>query len=345
MAWYRCVGGAGGSLKLRTASGRIATFTTNMVEAFKSLKSDINPVQSGTGTPSPQNVRPISGFSALNVTRTGKNLFNKATITLNNFINANGSIQSSNGWSASDYISVKPNTTYYLSGITNGGSIAKHAFYKADKTFISAINNTTYQITTPNECCYIRLSLLSTSPDNAQLELGSTATDFEPYNGQTATVNFGQTVYKGVLDVTNGKVTVTHGYLFVDGSTSVVSVGQASGLNYVIVSNTGIDSINTSATHPIVSNEFDSSTIIAVGNAYITGYGKTLVAILPDQTVTTVAQANTWFSNNNAQFVYELATPIEIDTTPENLSALSGQTNNVYSDTNGDTEVKYLYRE
>ncbi len=37
---------------------------------------------------------------------------------------------------------------------------------------------------------------------------------------------------------------------------------------------------------------------------------------------------------------YELATPIEIDTTPENLTAISGE-NNVYGDTNGDTTVEY----
>ena len=58
----------GGVITTQTASGPIATFNTNMVEPFKSLKSEINPVQSGTGIPSPQNKRPISGFSALNVT-------------------------------------------------------------------------------------------------------------------------------------------------------------------------------------------------------------------------------------------------------------------------------------
>ena len=37
---------------------------------------------------------------------------------------------------------------------------------------------------------------------------------------------------------------------------------------------------------------------------------------------------------------YELLTPTEITVTPENLTAISGM-NNVFSDTNGDTEVKY----
>ena len=35
----------GRNIEVRTASGRIATFSTNMVEPFKSLKSEINPLQ------------------------------------------------------------------------------------------------------------------------------------------------------------------------------------------------------------------------------------------------------------------------------------------------------------
>ena len=41
-----------------------------------------------------------------------------------------------------------------------------------------------------------------------------------------------------------------------------------------------------------------------------------------------------------AQVVYPLTTPFDIDLTPEVISAIVG-TNNVYSDTNGDTEVQY----
>lgn len=45
-----------------------------------------------------------------------------------------------------------------------------------------------------------------------QLELGSTATDYEPYSGQTYDITFPTevgTVYGGLLDVTSGVLTVT----------------------------------------------------------------------------------------------------------------------------------------
>ena len=40
------------------------------------------------------------------------------------------------------------------------------------------------------------------------------------------------------------------------------------------------------------------------------------------------------------EFSYPLATPFDIDLTPEVISAVVG-TNNVYSDTNGDTTVQF----
>lgn len=45
MAWIRCTGNTGGSLKVRTASGRIATFETNIADVLRSVKCEINAKQ------------------------------------------------------------------------------------------------------------------------------------------------------------------------------------------------------------------------------------------------------------------------------------------------------------
>ena len=52
----------------------VASFTTLRAAPLRYLLVSIMPVQSGTGDPAPENVRPISGWSAVNVWRTGKNL-------------------------------------------------------------------------------------------------------------------------------------------------------------------------------------------------------------------------------------------------------------------------------
>lgn len=51
---------------IETASGNIATFETDMVAPLKECVINIEPVQSGSGDPSPDNVRPITGWTELN---------------------------------------------------------------------------------------------------------------------------------------------------------------------------------------------------------------------------------------------------------------------------------------
>jgi hypothetical protein len=46
-------------------------------------------------------------------------------------------------------------------------------------------------------------------------------------------------------------------------------------------------------------------------------------------------------ANTPVELVYKIATPFDIDITPEQIEALVG-VNNVWHDGNGDTEVKYL---
>ncbi len=50
-----------------TASGAIATFDTSLALPLQDCTIDINAVQEGTGTPSPDNVRQITGFTGANI--------------------------------------------------------------------------------------------------------------------------------------------------------------------------------------------------------------------------------------------------------------------------------------
>ena len=60
---------------VQTGSGSIVTIDNAGGEAgIKSLVANIEPIQSGSGTPSPTNVRPLSGRAAINITRARKNI-------------------------------------------------------------------------------------------------------------------------------------------------------------------------------------------------------------------------------------------------------------------------------
>lgn len=130
----------------------------------------------------------------------GKNLLNEATATLGN-MRENGEIAENVRYRiASDYIPVKPNTDYTISGTisdTEGNSYAARgvmAYYTANKTYIenTRVSNVS-SFTTPNDSsyAYIRIVFCNTLMPNTsvasiensklQLEYGSTATDYEPY--------------------------------------------------------------------------------------------------------------------------------------------------------------------
>lgn len=64
--WYLMAKGKG-SGGYKTASGPIVSVNDALAAPLRSLVANIDPVQAGSGDPSPDNVRPISGWSAVNV--------------------------------------------------------------------------------------------------------------------------------------------------------------------------------------------------------------------------------------------------------------------------------------
>ena len=218
-------------------------------------------------------------------------------------------------------------------GFSNG---EQRPFIRARST--DFIGKTNAEIKALMSGVYLIYELASaTTPTITQSEIDTLITAF---NADLVTVIFGQTVYGGQVDVTNGKVTVTHGYIDLS-LTPTANIKQYPyrGMNGVYFDNvlpeTLNEAIGLSNCSDKVGHHYDSNSMwVGVNNKNVYWIG------ILDELSISLADFKTWIANNKVELVYELATPIEITTTPENLSALSGQ-NNVYSDTNGDTEVKY----
>lgn len=149
------------------------------------------------GTPSPnpsypQDIHNVSGNNSVVVC--GKNLFNKdnPNIISEYYLNDNGVEISNSNFSISDYISVIPNTIYSIAPYRT--HTACLCFYDISKTFISSIqlrNIENNNITTPSNCYYIKTSFRYDVASELQIELGSTATTYEAYNGTTYPINLG----------------------------------------------------------------------------------------------------------------------------------------------------------
>ena len=112
----------------------------------------------------------------------GKNLFNLNTALINRSVNtSDGSlfIQPDDSFYASDYIRLKPNTSYRQS------NARAFALYDINRSFISSGNTLT--ITTTNNTYFGRFTIytLDQPLSEYQLEQGSTSTTFESYQEST----------------------------------------------------------------------------------------------------------------------------------------------------------------
>ena len=209
-----------------TESGLYAIWLYNNTDSISA--SDVNYVQIEVGsTPTSyepySNICPISGWSEANVTRCGKNLVDVDPFTL---------IMGTNRTKGID-INPIPVGTYTVSvNVTNNTATKTttlsirdmHSlnFVEVGKISISAgvtgIFTKTFTATVPFAYIYVYESSSETNGaevtiEDFQIELGSTPTAYEPYDGDTYTIDLDGTRYGGSLDVLTGVLTVTHGYI------------------------------------------------------------------------------------------------------------------------------------
>lgn len=213
-------------------SAPIASFEASAADMpLKGLTVDIEPVQAA-GTPSPENPLPITGWTGCNVTRTGKNLWKSSYTQIHNGVTL--TVDSDGGCSLTgaptaqarfiENVSI-PAGTYYLSANNSEAiSTGVRLLLVSDKggatiqMYLGSANRGMV-VTLPVEYSQIRITVnegaaFTNTKFYPQLELGSTATAYEPYQGDTYNVAFPSpdpgTVYGGTLDVVNKKLTVDH---------------------------------------------------------------------------------------------------------------------------------------
>lgn len=344
-----------------------------------SLIADINPVQTGSGDPSPSNVRPITGWTGMNITRTGKNLFD-VNARLTGQTNASGTPLSSPAYTLSNgVVSISSSLVTYgrrmfssmwlipatytisfvptLSGTNEavGRSVRLMDDPKSDivaANSIAVVNGqrTSFSFTVTVEGNYA----ISLQPANAasgtlqmtdiQLERSASASDYEPYNGTTYPISWEDeagTVYGGTLDVTTGLLTVTQAIDTFDGTNkTVTSVAMSSVSGYYYAL---LTLSNPRLTTTGTSNYLAlGATPTQISHFSMIGNNITspqVSVVLPDQTLTTAAAYNTYLQSNPLQIMYPLNTPVTYQLTPQAVLTILGQ-NNIWADT-GDVEVAY----
>ena len=172
-----------------------------------------------------------------------------------------------------------------------------------------------------------------------QVELGSSATEYEETNIQQVTIDLNGTRYGGVIDVLTGMMKVTHGYK------TVSDLEWSYDTQYSRLRSESIAEMKA----------VNARSLQILCSVYKTAIGGTVYSVpdmscynggtnLADRRIcvhdSRYTDANSFVENmGTAQFVYELGTPITVTLTPSQMQILLGA-NNIWADT-GDVAVTY----
>ena len=215
-----------------------SSISINDNEKLIDLELKGNTTQDGTPTPSsPVSIETVTGLQEIEVC--GKNLFDKDSGFRLGFINSNGGFTNQNYTACfNQYISCQPNTTYTISFSKEITNMTAPIYYDKTKTFLSRASASTYftkkTITTPANCYYMiiqfnydNITMTQEIIDsvNCQVELGASATSYEPYIGKTYEINLGKNLYKPIsFSRSAGGINYVYG---LDGSISCDGIATA----------------------------------------------------------------------------------------------------------------------
>ena len=327
--------------------------------SFDSIQSVLLPVQAGSGDPSPDNIRPISGRTDATLTRCGKNLLSKAaagTQTKNGITftsNGDGSYTingTSTGSGPMQFAIEVPITIpagAYLH-LGNTGALNNNiAFvpHLTDGTTISlsfTVENRVWKINddyigkTINAIgIYVNGVQTADITFKPMICMDATPRAFEPYQGDNYVADFGQTVYGGTLDWLTGVLTVDWAYKALDGTEAMSYNANVNGSGY---GRFGIGDIvsgilpASSANLNLICSHYKTDAL-PIGNNQtsnaISGYRDTATVYIRDDAYTSTEAYKAYLSAQYAagtpvQIVYKLATPTTIQLSPVTVAALKG---------------------
>lgn len=335
---------------VKSASGEIASFSDGGDDLpMKSLKVNIVPKQSGSGDPSPSNVRPISGTNTVGVTRAGKNLLSDYTLL---------------SYPTYGMEATKIDGGIRLTGvptwITGSGNTFRLCYARDVYDEVSSFAR--IKVFGGNANCVINsaqfgsdksiiVNCRTTATSSSQtidfyivVYAGDEPTEYVPYiPKETITTNLPQTVYGGVLDVVSGELTIDKGYVDLGTLTwsyaSAYSFFQAP-MPADSVGNTNLGGEGVCSNYTMFTGAGNFWQFMG-DNQFVyarSGLSSAIRIYLKDTSKGTNASAFKT-AMNGVQLVYELATPTEIQLTPTEVKSLLGN-NNIWSES-GTVEVEY----
>ena len=240
------IGGA--SAIWKTVTGTLIHITDALASPMQKCEVTIEPLQSGSGDPSPTNVRPITGWTGATIYHRGKNLLNAVSENIlrysssyGNYTFADGVVTITGKTLMGFKCQVKPNTTYtvaYRKSNTVDQVAVRVREFSQEPTgwestgFIEQSVNTNHTVnndigarfTTTAQTTWLIVAIYRSGAPSETLTVSKWSLvlgehyyidvieSYEPYNGTTYPISWqteAGTVYGGTLDVVNGTLKST----------------------------------------------------------------------------------------------------------------------------------------
>lgn len=308
------------------------------------IKVSWEPVQKGSGTPSPENIRPIKGRDSVAVERCGENLlnvkpFNKVTnkgITFE-YVPDGGIHISGTATDSADCPTFPvwhlPPGKYY--GTNTSKEIPAYFVVQRNGENLWLNSKGIFEIlagdVTKYWCAVVSAGLTVDETIYPYIVPGTTAsTTYEPYTGQTNTLTLPETVYVGNMDAVSGDGQETWKTLTLDGTTNAFTQ-NGEFWNLPRNSSPGIiDGSNTDCSH------FPHASFS--GNqrfGFIFTSAQRMSKYFQDISALNAYLAAQYAAGTPVQICYKLAEPVPFNATgAQPIPALSG-VNTIYTDADG----------
>jgi hypothetical protein len=361
----------------KTVSGSLLRITDALAGDVSALSVAINPVQSGSGDPAPDNVRPISGWTQVKVTRTGKNLLPKmvaGTYTNNGgtiVVDENGVATMSGTTTATGNVATIPLSTplvitqemvdaglyYHINNSdanaviaanleSSGGVSAASLAFTPVNRISGAFGAASVGKRIDRVRFWISSGVTLSGTYAPSFEFSSAASDYEPYSGTTLTIDLDGTIYGGTLDVLTGVLTVNKG---------IVDLGSLSWEKFngtqTAYFRASVPGIKPAASS-LIPDGISCSAYQPTGSTYVSysAYPYS-IGVTSTQTANYIYVQDLRWNNaddfktnaSGVMFVYPLKNPQTYQLTPTEVSTLLGA-NNIWADT-GDTTMTYMAQE
>lgn len=300
------------------------------------------------------NICPISGHTEVDTHRTGVNVWDEEWEVGGYNANTGTKVAGSNKIRNKSLIKVLPNTTYFFACVGSYTHWITLYYYDADGNFVSsdAINSVNATFTTPSNAYYMAFNTSdnygTTYNHDISINYPSTDHEYHAYDGTTYTTPLGQTVYGGVLDVISGELVVDRAIKAFDGSEDWTK--SSAGNVYYCTTDSTVFPYGKDHPSYNISDKYAFKGFATAGYSSFLNDGEYLlyrwdtgsVAIraiaFKNESIASVADWKALLQSNPVQVIYELATPITIQLTPQEVKLLLGN-NTIWSD--GDVAIIY----